>query len=124
MPTKSKKPAFPQFKRFSCQGDCIQWEHEGYDFVARLEHDTKCYSEKDIAAWKNGQWFFAGVIISVSKNDVQLNSHAASLWGIECNFPSRKKNPNAYLSEVALELQDQALEAAKLDEARIIAALS
>ena len=131
MPTKAKTSAFPQFDNYACVGDDIRWEHEGYDFVARLMadidshvNDSGCYSKKQIEAWKNDEWFFVGVVVSVSKNNVELSDYAASLWGIDCNFPSRKKNTNTYLSEVAHDLQGEALDFAKIEQARINAALS
>lgn len=71
-------------------------------------------------AWKNDEWWYGGIVVSVEYEGVTLNDHAASLWGIECNYP---KNPNAasavddypnnYLTEVANDLLDEALEAGK-----------
>lgn len=60
-------------------------------------------------AWKNDEWFYCGIVLSVSKNGVMLDDHAASLWGIECNYPNGDKN--AYLSEVANDLLTEAIEA-------------
>ena len=123
-------PTFPQFNSYACIGDKISWSKDGFDFVATLAEDSdshvddsECYSKKQIEAWKNDEWFFVGVVVSVAKNSVMLEDHAASLWGNDCNFPSRKKNPNAYLSEVAQELEGEALETAKVRVMEIIKAL-
>ena len=103
---------FPQFDNYVCPGDTITWPSDGFDFVARVEcdHDTKptdsdCYNEADIERWNNDEWFYVGIVVSVSFKGVQLSDHAASLWGIDCNF----KDDNSYLSEVAKELEYEAL---------------
>jgi hypothetical protein len=92
---------FPQFDNYACEGDRIEWTSEGFDFVARLE-------------------FYVGVVLSVSRNGVELSDHAASLWGVDCNFSDTS---NAYLSEVAQELEAEALETARAEVARIRQAL-
>ena len=122
---------FPQFDSYTCYGDSIRWSKGGFDFTATIVRDedekpenSDCYSAKNIAAWKNDEWFFVGVVLAVSKNGVELSDHAASLWGIDCNFPSRKKNPNLYLSEVAQELEGEALDVAKKRQAEILKALA
>jgi hypothetical protein len=126
----SKKSIIPAFDSYVCAGDTVQWSADGFDITARVEYDedTKptdfdCYSARQIEAWRNDKWFFCGIVLSVSRNGVELSDHAASLWGIDCNFPSRRKNPNAYLSDVCAELQEEALETAKLESVRILAAL-
>lgn len=120
----------PKFDRYVCPGDTVQWSIEGFDISARVEFDgdTKptdfdCYSKSEIAAWKNEEWFFCGIVLSVSRNGVELSDHVASLWGVECNFPPRRKNPNTYLSEVCAELQSEAIETARKQQTRITAAL-
>lgn len=125
-----KKATFPQFNAYAIVGDFITWQAEGFDITARLEADidtrpenSECYSKKQIEAWKNDDWFFVGVVLSVSKNGVDLGDHAVSLWGIDCNFPSRKKNPNIYLSECALDMQSEALESARAALADTLAKL-
>jgi hypothetical protein len=118
---------FPQFDAYVCAGDTITWKAEGFDLTARLEHDTdtkptdsECYSPDDIERWKDDEWFYGGLVVSVSFNGVELSDHAASLWGIDCNFG----DDNAYLSEVAQELQREALEQARAEVARIRDALA
>jgi hypothetical protein len=122
-----KKDNFPQFDAYACEGDRIEWTREGFDFVARLQHDTDtkptdfyCYDAEDVQRWRDDEWFYVGVVLSVSRNGVKLSDHAASLWGIDCNF---SKTSNAYLSEVAKELEDEALDTAKTEVIRIKQAL-
>jgi len=69
------------------------------------EHDFKV-----LKAWCNDEWRYVGVVLSVSKNGVSVNEHAASLWGIEANYPD---SDNSYLTDVANELLGEALEVAK-----------
>ena len=104
-----------KFNSYVCIGDTIAWSCEGYDFVARLEYDY----DADIERWNNDEWFYGGLILSVSRNGVQLSDHAASLWGLDCNFGDN----NDYLSEMALELQGEALAVAYVERARIREAL-
>ena len=41
--------------------------------------DYDCYSEEQIKQWKNDEWFFCGVVLSVYKAGVCLTNNAASL---------------------------------------------
>ena len=77
-------------------------------------------SEAVMSAWKNDEWFYCGVILSVAIDGLTLDRFAASLWGIEANYPDSN---NAYLAEVANELLSEALEAAKAERARQCAIL-
>lgn len=112
-----KTSNFPQFAKYACVGDSITWQLEGFDIVAHLEYDTDtkptdsdCYAPEDVQRWRDDKWFYVGVVLSVSRNGVELSDHAASLWGIDCNFSDTS---NAYLSEVAQEMEDEAVECAK-----------
>lgn len=64
-------------------------------------------------AWKKGEWFYCGIVISAhveiesTSEYVKLTDHAASLWGIECNYPDGK---NEYLSSIANELLGEAID--------------
>lgn len=78
---------------------------EPKDFDKATEH-----AEAVMQAWKNNEWFYCGVVLSVTKNGILLDNHAASLWGIECNYPG---SDNSYLTEVANELLDEAISSAK-----------
>jgi len=77
-------------------------------------------AERVMAAWKNDEWFYCGVILSAAIDGLELTDNAASLWGIEANYPD---SDNAYLTEVANELLPEALEAAKAERARQCAIL-
>jgi len=123
----NKETTFPQFPAYACVGDTIAWTREGFDFVARLEYDndTKpadfdCYDADYVERWRDDEWFYVGMVLSVSRNGVELSKNAASLWGIECNFSDTS---SAYLSEVAQELEAEALETARAEVARIKQAL-
>lgn len=67
-------------------------------------------AEAILQGWRNGDWFFCGIVLSVACEDVILDSHAASLWGIEANYPGLD---NSYLSEVAGELLTEAITAGR-----------
>ena len=119
------------FDAYVCEGDTITCEKEGFTVVARLEHDCDttpsdfdCYSKRAIEAWKNDEWHFFGVVLSVSVGEVEIADHAASLWGIEGNFPSRRKNPNKYFREVANDLLDEAIQQATVKAGNMIQRLS
>ncbi len=80
---------------------------------------SQAHAEKVMKAWKNDEWFYCGIALSVSKavtikgrtqDEVVISDYAASLWGIECNYPD---SDNSYLTEVANELLDEALDHAK-----------
>ena len=73
-----------------------------------------------MAAWKNDEWFYCGIILSVEIDGLTLDRFGASLWGIEANYPD---SDNAYLTEVANELLPEALEAAKAERRRQCAIL-
>lgn len=70
-------------------------------------YDSECYSEDEIRQWKNDDWFYCGVILSVYKAGVCLSANASSLWGVECNFPGTS---NDYLLDVIKELETEALQ--------------
>lgn len=119
---------FPQFPAYACEGDRIEWTREGFDLCARLVYDTdtkptdfECYDTADIERWRADEWFYVGVVLSVSRNGVELSDHAASLWGVDCNFSDTS---NTYLSEVAQELEAEALDTARAEVARMLEALT
>ena len=78
--------------------------------------EQQAKAESVMAAWKNDEWFYCGIILSVSIGETELTDHAASLWGIEANYPD---SDNAYLSQVPNELLPEALDAAKLERERL-----
>jgi hypothetical protein len=113
---------FPQFDSYVCAGDQIEWTREGFDFTARVVYDldtkpsdSECYTPEDVTRWENDEWFYCGVVLSVSFKGIDLHDHAASLWGIDCNYGT----DNKYLAEVAQELEAEALKTARAELARI-----
>jgi hypothetical protein len=50
-------------------------------------------AEAVMAARKNDEWYYCSVILSVAIDGLVLDDHAASLWGIEANYPD---SDNAY----------------------------
>jgi hypothetical protein len=77
-------------------------------------------AEAIMQAWRKDEWFYCGIVLSVSLEGVTLDAHAASLWGIEANYPD---GSNAYLTEVAQELLPEALDAGFAAARRLCAAL-
>jgi hypothetical protein len=64
-----------------------------------------------LKAWCDDEWTWCGVAVTVSMAGVDLtDEYDHALWGIECNVPG---SDNSYLVEVANELLDDALDAAK-----------
>ena len=73
--------------------------------------DYDCYTEEQIKQWKNDDWFFCGIVLSVYKAGVCVSDHAASLWGIECNFTNAS---NSRISDIVEELETEALQEAEI----------
>jgi hypothetical protein len=104
---------FKPFDRFVCHNDTRTVEVDGLTIVATIYDDMDtnpgdfdCYTESDVRAWKDGDWCYVGVVLSVYAGETLLVDHAASLWGIECNYLSGN---NEYLSEVANDLLSDAV---------------
>jgi hypothetical protein len=64
-------------------------------------------------AWQRGEWSWCGVVLSVYRNGVLLDGHAASLWGLGLNYPTFTKRgqerSNCYLTECAEGMIPEAL---------------
>ena len=80
---------------------------------------AKAEAEAVMEAWRKGDWFYCGIVLSVTLEGVTLAEHAASIWGIEANYPG---SDNTYLTEAADELLPAALDAARAVLARLRAA--
>lgn len=78
-------------------------------------------AEAVVAAWRKDEWFYCGIVLAVAREGVTLERHAASLWGIEANYPD---SDNAYLTDVAGELLPEAIAAGHATLARLCASLS
>ena len=73
---------------------------------------------RNLKAWCGDEWFFCGVCVTVGRAGVQLTErYEHALWGIESNEPE-------YLLEVANELLDDALAAARERAAEIVEELT
>jgi hypothetical protein len=72
--------------------------------------DAQAKAEAVMEGWRKGDWFYCGIVLSASLDGVVLVSHAASLWGIEANYPGAD---NSYLKEVANELLPEAVAVAR-----------
>lgn len=119
------------FTAFVCEGDSIECTAGNLTVTAKLEHDwdskptdRECYSDAQIAAWRDDEWHYFGLVLSVSVDGVPVCDHAASIWGLEGNFPGRAKNTNRYLTDTANELLPEALEAGRKALATMSAKLS
>jgi hypothetical protein len=111
-----------EFSKCVCVGDYIEIEEEGFTLKATVQEDSDtkptdfdCYSEKDIKAWRNDDWFYCGLVLSVSYKGLELSTHAASCWGLECNIIDN----NLHLTEMAHELKHEAIEEGKKELQRI-----
>ena len=82
--------------------------------------EAQAKAEAVMEAWRKDEWFYCGIVLSVALEGVTLDAHAASLWGIEANYPD---GDNAYLTEVAQELLPEALDAGRAAARRLCAAL-
>lgn len=101
-----------QFDKYACPGDSIRRNlTDSVAVVATLKFDDHtniddfdCYGEKDVARWKNDDWFFGGVVLSVEVSGETVRDNVASLWGVDTNF----SKDNGYLTEVANDLLAEA----------------
>jgi hypothetical protein len=96
-------------------GPVLEGKSAGEIAAAAVERDFKA-----LKAWCNDEWHYVGVRLAVFRAGVPMASHAASLWGIEANYPDG--DGNAYLTEVANELLDEALDVARKQLAKLCAA--
>ena len=83
--------------------------------------EAQAKAESIMAAWRNDEWFYCGIVLSVALEGVTLDNHAASFWGIEANHPD---SDNTYLTDIAQELLPEALDAGRAMAGRICAALA
>ena len=88
----------------------------GNNFRERLAR-AQAEAEAIMAAWRRDEWFYCGIVLAIECETVELETHAASLWGIEANYPG---TDNTYLNEVADGLLADALEAGRSALARLM----
>ena len=89
----------------------------GNNFRERFAQ-AQARAEAVMEAWRKDEWFYCGIVQSVAFEGILLDDHAASLWGIEANYPD---SDNAYLTDVANELLPEALDAGRAILARLTA---
>ena len=118
---------FPSFPKYACIGDAIKWVNGEFLITATIHQDcdtkpedSDCCDESQIEAFKNDEWYYCGIVISVEKQGIMIEDHAASLWGVDVNFPG---SDNSYLAEVAQELESEAIEVGKAEMQRMIQVL-
>ncbi len=78
--------------------------------------EAQAKAEAVMEGWRKGDWFYCGIVLSVSVEDVDLTRTAAALFGIEANYPG---TDNSYLTDVANELLTEAVAAARATLARL-----
>ena len=89
----------------------------GNNFRERLAK-AQTEAEAVMDAWRKDEWFYCGIVLVIECEGVELDDHAASLWGVEANYPG---SDNAYLSEVADELLPEVVAAGHAALRRLIA---
>ena len=112
-----------KFNDYIIIGDYVEYtpiENNPREFIIRATvvedcipspPDYDCYTGEEIEQWDSDSWFYCGIVLSVYKAGVCLTNNAASLWGIECNFPNAS---NSYLSDIVKELENEALQEAEI----------
>jgi hypothetical protein len=85
---------------------------EDAGYVLPENYDAAMDKAREVMrAWRNSEWFYCGVAVTVSKKDILLTGEFSNaLWGVEANYPG---SGNVYLSEVADGLTDAAIEEAR-----------
>lgn len=127
MNTETLSKPFPAFPMHTCPGDTRSVEHGPYTIRATIHADDittpsdfDCYAPDHVKAWERGDWQFVGVVLSVWVEDMCLDDHAASLWGIECNFGT----DNLHLTECADDLLPEALDMAERAGRKLVETLT
>jgi hypothetical protein len=129
-----------KFDSYVCHQDIITAEVEGLTMVATIEYDQDSHINDDDChntdqtvtgcddaqqekllearkAWFHDEWFYCGIVLSIYKRGICLSTHAASLWSIEANYPN---TDNSYLTEVANDLLQEAIEEGKAIIAKLL----
>ena len=119
---------FQNFDKFVCVGDTRSVDYGPFTIRATLVADTDsrpddfdCYDADAIAAWRNDDWGYVGVVLSVWLDDACLDDACAGLWGVEVNCPD---SDNTYLATCANEMLPEAIAAADAWRTRVKAMLA
>lgn len=71
---------------------------------------TERQAQKIMTAWRNDEWCYYGVVVTVSRMGILLaHKYGHAVWGIEGNYPIGGKKRNNYFRTVANELLPEAL---------------
>jgi hypothetical protein len=113
----------PKFDKHPLPGDAIVWRNGGFTLTARIKCDDAtrpgefdCYSEEEIEGWKNGDWYYVGIVVSAEYKGWLLEDPVASLWGLECGLT---EDSGDYLSEIAAAMLVEELQVAKVELAKL-----
>lgn len=87
----------------------------GNNFRERFAQ-AQAEAEAVMEGWRKGDWFYAGVVLSVSLEGVELAPQATSFWGLEANYPGSE---NEALTQAAITLLPDALAEARAVLARL-----
>jgi hypothetical protein len=88
----------------------------GNNFRQRFA-EAQASAEAVMESWRKGDWFYCGIVLSVSLEGIDLAQTAAALFGIEANYPG---TDNSYLTDVANELLPEAVAAARETLVRLV----
>jgi hypothetical protein len=110
-----------EFDGYVVVGDRVSRQYpDGWELVAYLvaDEDTRptdfdCYEPEDIELWEQGEWSYMGLVIAVYRHGVMLDPYAASVWGVDCNFPvpiNSTYSTSEHLSELFDEMEEEALQ--------------
>lgn len=83
--------------------------------------EAQAKAEAVMEAWRKGEWFYCGIVLTVERDGIELDDHAASLWGVECNYPGID---NSNLTTAANELLPEALDAGRAAASRLAATVT
>ena len=70
-----------------------------------------------LRAWCNNEWFWAGVCVTVTHTESEIELASDSIWGVDANHPN---GGSSYLTELAESLATEALSEAR-NRARTLA---
>ena len=144
MSNVAELPKFPAFPEYALPGDSVEVYVGPLTVRAKLVEDQETTIDDDDVhvrdrshpAWDGatdlqynltmqardaheaGQWFYGGIILSVLVDNTVLDAHAASIWGLEVNYPSHlfttgvdedSLKVNEHLAEAADEMLEDAM---------------
>jgi len=61
-------------------------------------------------AWCNDEWFWCGIVVTVTHTESGVELASDSVWGIDANYPG---SDNSYLTDCAIERAESALSEAR-----------